>query len=156
MNVKFFVAALNPLNQVVAEDNNVSIDINVVNPCANDEISIMNPVSSFTYYIDLTGQLVFRDPAVVQTFPQCLRSCSLSIVDMDGTSAVNPNLSSLDSYTGAMAFGTSNKALHNHVYSASLTCTSIQNQRKATTSFQISLQDACLTTNFVWPTLGEI
>jgi len=129
MNVKFFVAALNPSDQVVAEDNNVSIDVNVVNPCGNDEIAIMNPINSFTYYIDQTGQLVFRDPAVVQTFPQCLRSCSLSIVDMDGTSPVNPSFSGLDSYTGAMSFGTSNKALHNHVYDATLTCTSTQNQR---------------------------
>jgi len=49
------------------------------------------------------------------------------VKDKDGVSSVNPSFFALDSYTGTMQFGTSNKALHNHVYDVTLTCTSTQN-----------------------------
>ena len=81
INLNFFVQALNPANQVVASDDNVSLNINVVNPCGADELAFMTPITSFVYQIDQNGAQVDKFPTLSQLHTQCLRQCTLTVTD---------------------------------------------------------------------------
>lgn len=73
MNLLISVAAVDDEGFVVAEDNSVSVDINIVNPCGDDTLQFLQPITSFTYYVDVDGAADVKDPVLSQSLPQCLR-----------------------------------------------------------------------------------
>ena len=77
MNIKFFVAAYNPAQQIVSTDEDVSLNLNVINPCGDDELAFMTPIDSFTYFITAVPVGVAKDPTLTQKLPQCLKECEL-------------------------------------------------------------------------------
>lgn len=146
------IKALDGQDFIVARDDSLQFDVRVESPCPGDEVVLGAPIADFVYFLEPAATPVRKDPAAVQKFPQCLRSCELN----EATKAGYPNMFDFNSFTGEVVVSASIKSLHGKVYDLALTCTSLENGRQATNRFRVSFQDACLTSPFIWPAFDTV
>lgn len=139
-----------------------TLDIN--NVCQDDFVSFTNPVPNFTYSISndyVPGVSVDSTvgPNIVQRYPLCPRTCSLSLVDSSSGSVVLSNPFSTDFVRGflesttQMSYGTNDKRLHNDQLTFLIRCTvtqgpTNQNTYIADNEFTVTLRDECFNTVF--------
>ena len=137
----------NPIGQVNLD---VSTDINVINPCANDALTFQSAIQSQLYGVQQETISETLNPGLFQTYPQCLRNCELTGDQFD------LSMFSFNSQTGVVGIATSQLSLHNVSYNMELTCTSLENGDTITNLFTIAFQDSCLTTEFAFPEFSTL
>lgn len=152
MNIKFFVAAYNPAQQIVSTDEDVSLNLNVINPCGDDELAFMTPIDSFTYFITAVPVGVAKDPTLTQKLPQCLKECELI---QESDNAIDLEYS-LNVQTGEMLFLSSRLDIHQQTYDVTLNCQSFDNAYLISDPFSITYVDACAVTEFVFPSFSTV
>lgn len=75
MTIKFDIKALDGQDYIVSRDDSLYFDLNVVSPCPSDTVGFTTPIESFVYFLEPSGEPVYKDPSVGQKYPQCFRTC---------------------------------------------------------------------------------
>ena len=134
MKIMIDIKALDSQDFIVARDDSLYFDINVVSPCPSDAVTFNTPIESFVHFLKPSGESSFRDPSVVQKHPQCLRKCTLT---EDGKSTTPP-MFNFNSYTGEINVTTGAKSLHSSVINMALSCTSTFNGYQEINLFSVN------------------
>ena len=64
MKVKIDIKALDSQEFIVARDDSLYFDLNVVSPCPSDEIGFSTPIENFVYFLLPSGEPELKDPSV--------------------------------------------------------------------------------------------
>ena len=102
MKIMLDIKAHDAMDYIIAGNDELNFDVKVESPCPRDEITFDTPIESFVYFVHPDGEPMFKNPTVVQKYPQCMRSCTLVEVGEPNS----PNMFSFNSFTGEVTLAT--------------------------------------------------